>query len=155
MPNAPSAMRPGKTKSVHELGFSLNGAFNPDAFIPAFNWRFHFPNTGKIGQLSGLFMGFNIGPAVDFYGGRVRGRRGYFGGPYWDEDRFYRGIWGRAGFELRQRVREEGMDDVELDSEGRRRRNRRPPRCTRSRTGCRSRRSPRLRTRSSRRPRSR
>lgn len=102
--NPPPALRPGKTKSNHEIGFSLNGAFNPDAFIPAFNWRIHFPATGRIGQLSGLYMGFNIGPAVSFYGrgygphhyhrGRGRGR--------WDDDRYYYGgwVWGRAGFEL-------------------------------------------------------
>ena len=57
VPNPPPAMRPGQTNTVHEIGASLNGAFNPDAFIPAFNWRFHLPNTGRIGPLSGLFMG--------------------------------------------------------------------------------------------------
>jgi hypothetical protein len=101
--NPPSALRPGKTNTVHEIGASLNGAFNPDAFIPAFNWRFHLPSTGRIGQLSGLYMGFNLGPAVSFYGrgrgyynGRGRGNRGY--GP---RDDFYRSsVWGRAGFEL-------------------------------------------------------
>jgi hypothetical protein len=103
--NPPPALRPGKTNTVHEIGFSLNGAFNPDAFIPAFNWRFHLPSTGRIGQLSGLYMGFNIGPAVSFYG------RGYGPGSYhrgrgrgrWDPDdrRYYDGwVWGRGGFEL-------------------------------------------------------
>jgi hypothetical protein len=108
--NPPAALRPGKTNTVHEIGASLNGSFNPDAFIPAFNWRFHFPNTGRIGQLSGLYMGFNLGPAVSFYGrgrGRYyyddrgpRGRGRYYGGPYWDDDYYYRSVWGRGGFEL-------------------------------------------------------
>lgn len=93
VPNAPAALKPGQTKTVHEIGFSLNGNFNPDAFIPAFNWRFHLPSTGRVGQLSGLFMGFNVGPAVSFYG---RGARTYYGG---SRD-FYREIWGRGGFEL-------------------------------------------------------
>jgi hypothetical protein len=111
--NPPAALRPGKTNTVHEIGASLNGAFNPDAFIPAFNWRFHLPSTGRIGQLSGLYMGLNIGPAVSFYGrGRARyydyegphddrdRDRDYIRGPHWDDDRYYRAIWGRAGFEL-------------------------------------------------------
>ncbi|MFO7565214.1 MAG: hypothetical protein R6X02_21395 [Enhygromyxa sp.] len=105
--NPPPALRPGKTNTVHEIGASLNGSFNPDAFIPAFNWRFHLPGTGRIGPLSGLYMGFNIGPAVSFYGrGRARyydgpRRRGdYYRGPYWDDDYYYRSVWGRAGFEL-------------------------------------------------------
>ena len=102
VPNPPPALKPGQTNSVHEIGFSLNGSFNPDGFIPAFNWRFHLPNTGRVGQLSGLFMGFNIGPAISFYGfGRGHchgcGRHGYLG--YWDDDRIG-GIWGRGGFEL-------------------------------------------------------
>ena len=84
-------MRPGQTKTVHEIGASLNANFNPDAFIPAFNWRFHLPSTGRIGQLSGLYMGFNVGPAVSFYGR-------YYGG-YGRRD-FYREVWGRGGFEL-------------------------------------------------------
>jgi hypothetical protein len=104
VPNPPPAMRPGQTNTVHEIGASLNGAFNPDAFIPAFNWRFHFPGTGRIGQLSGLYMGFNIGPAVSFYGGRGyyhgRGRGRYADGPRWDDDYYYRSVWGRGGFEL-------------------------------------------------------
>ena len=102
MPNPPPALRPGQTKTVHEIGASLNGSFNPDAFIPAFNWRFHMPNTGRIGQLSGLYMGFNIGPAASFYGrgrgpydGRGRYARGYYG-----DDFFYGSVWGRGGFEL-------------------------------------------------------
>jgi hypothetical protein len=102
--NPPAALRPGQTNTVHEIGASLNGAFNPDAFIPAFNWRFHLPGTGRIGQLSGLFMGFNLGPAVDFYGrgyGPYRGRGRYLGGVYGLDGRdYYNGIWGRAGFEL-------------------------------------------------------
>lgn len=106
--NPPAALRPGQTNTVHEIGASLNGAFNPDSFIPAFNWRFHLPGTGRIGQLSGLYMGFNLGPAVSFYGrGRGRyyndgpnGRGRYYGGPYWDDDYYYRSIWGRGGFEL-------------------------------------------------------
>ena len=102
VPNPPSALRPGQTNTVHEIGASLNGAFNPDAFIPAFNWRFHLPGTGRIGQLSGLYMGFNIGPAVSFYGGGPygRGRGRYYRGPYWDDDHYYRSVWGRGGFEL-------------------------------------------------------
>ncbi len=96
--NPPPALRPGQTNTVHEIGASLNGAFNPDAFIPAFNWRFHFPSTGRIGPLSGLFMGLNIGPAVSYYYGRGRGH--YYGrGPGPTND-FYRDVWGRAGFEL-------------------------------------------------------
>ncbi|PRP90714.1 hypothetical protein ENSA5_62280 [Enhygromyxa salina] len=96
--NPPASMRPGQTSSVHEIGVSLNGNFNPDAFIPAFNWRFHLPKTGRVGQLSGLFMGFNAGPAVNFYG---VGRGSYGGGVYGRGDRdFYREVWGRAGFEL-------------------------------------------------------
>lgn len=102
MPNPPPALKPGQTNSNHEIGFSLNGAFNPDAFIPAFNWRVHFPGTGRVGQLSGLFIGFNIGPAVSLHGGYGRhgrwdGRRGYLG--YWDDDRVG-WVWGRGGFEL-------------------------------------------------------
>ncbi len=100
VPNPPPALRPGQTNTVHEIGASLNGSFNPDAFIPAFNWRIHFPGTGRVGQLSGLFMGFNIGPAVSFYGGRACpgcGRGRYFG--YWDDDRVG-AVWGRGGFEL-------------------------------------------------------
>jgi hypothetical protein len=97
IPNAPAALRPGQTKTVHEIGFSLNGNFNPDAFIPAFNWRFHLPSTGKIGQLSGLFMGFNVGPAVSFYG---RGYGAYSSGHGRGDRDFYREVWGRAGFEL-------------------------------------------------------
>jgi hypothetical protein len=104
--NPPAALRPGQTKSVHEIGASLNGAFNPDAFIPAFNWRFHLPSTGRIGQLSGLYMGFNLGPAVSFHGrGYYYGGRGYGRGRGYDDD-FYDGryrnqsVWGRAGFEL-------------------------------------------------------
>ena len=99
VPNPPASMRPGQTKSVHEIGVSTNANFNPDAFIPAFNWRFHFPSTGKIGQLSGLYMGFNAGPAVSFYG---RGRGPYHrGGIYGRGNRdFYREVWGRAGFEI-------------------------------------------------------
>jgi hypothetical protein len=103
VPNPPPALRPGKTNTVHEIGGSLNGSFNPDAFIPAFNWRFHLPGTGRIGQLSGLYMGFNVGPAVSFYGGR-RGyyHRGIYGRRHPDDyDRdFYRSVWGRGGFEL-------------------------------------------------------
>jgi hypothetical protein len=114
VPNPPAAMKPGQTKTVHEIGFSLNGSFNPDAFIPAFNWRFHFPSTGRVGQLSGLFMGLNLGPAISFYGfgrgrgygywdgdGPDRGRHGgrYFNGADWYGDH-YGGIWGRGGFEL-------------------------------------------------------
>ena len=106
VPNPPPALRPGKTSSNHEIGFSLNGAFNPDVFIPAFNWRIHFPNTGRIGQLSGLYIGFNVGPAVSFYGrgygpGRYHGRRGRGWDDPDDWDGRYRGwVWGRAGFEL-------------------------------------------------------
>ena len=96
--NPPAAMRPGATSSNHEIGFSLNGNYNPDAFIPAFNWRIHFPSTGKWGPLSGLFIGFNLGPAVSFYGnGLGRYGRGWYGRG--DRD-FYRAIWGRGGFEL-------------------------------------------------------
>jgi hypothetical protein len=102
--NPPAALRPGQTNTVHEIGASLNGAFNPDAFIPAFNWRFHLPSTGRIGQLSGLFMGFNLGPAVDFYGGHYgpyRGRGRYTRGVYGLDGRdYYNTIWGRGGFEL-------------------------------------------------------
>jgi hypothetical protein len=106
VPNPPPALRPGQTSSVHEIGFSLNGSFNPDAFIPAFNWRFHFPSTGRIGQLSGLFMGFNLGPAISFYGARGYG---YVDGPgphghYFHGADWYGNhggwIWGRGGFEL-------------------------------------------------------
>jgi hypothetical protein len=105
VPNPPAAMKPGQTNTVHEIGASLNASFNPDAFIPAFNWRFHLPNTGRVGQLSGLFMGFNLGPAVDFYGvsrGPYRGRGNYGRGVYGlDPDRdYYNSIWGRGGFEL-------------------------------------------------------
>ncbi|PRP93627.1 hypothetical protein [Enhygromyxa salina] len=96
--NPPPAMRPGQTSSVHEIGVSFNGNFNPDAFMPTFNWRFHLPNTGRVGQLSGLFMGFNAGPAVSFHG---NGRGYYHRGGYGRGDRdFYRAVWGRAGFEL-------------------------------------------------------
>jgi hypothetical protein len=101
--NPPPALRPGPTSSVHEIGASLNGAYNPDAFIPAFNWRFHLPQTGRIGPLSGLYMGLNIGPAVSYYG-RGRSRyydqgRGRYYGP--DDDYYYRrDVWGRAGFEI-------------------------------------------------------
>lgn len=110
VPNPPPALRPGKTSTVHEIGASLNGSFNPDAFIPAFNWRFHLPQTGRMGPLSGLYMGFNLGPAVSFYGygrGAYRGRGPY--GSYedrFDDDRFdrdyyrERSVWGRFGFEL-------------------------------------------------------
>lgn len=98
VPNPPASMRPGPTNTVHEIGASVNGNFNPDALIPAFNWRFHFPQTGKWGPLSGLFMGFNAGPAVSFYGrGRGRYDRGFYGRGNRD---FYRPIWGRVGFEL-------------------------------------------------------
>jgi hypothetical protein len=99
--NPPAALRPGQTKTVHEIGASLNGNFNPDAFMPAFNWRFHLPNTGRIGQLSGLYMGLNAGPAVSFHGrglgrydgpGYGRGGRDYY--------RAFGSLWGRAGFEL-------------------------------------------------------
>lgn len=102
VPNPPPALRPGQTNTVHEIGVSLNGNFNPDSFIPAFNWRFHFPSTGRVGPLSGLFMGLNLGPAVSFYGGRRGPRRGrYVGGRYYDNRRFYdRAIWGRGGFEI-------------------------------------------------------
>lgn len=107
VPNPPPALRPGKTSTVHEIGVSLNGSFNPDAFIPTFNWRFHFPNTGRIGQLSGLYMGFGLGPAVGFYGrGRdpYRGGRGRYYGGYYDGDRdywyYHRSVWGHGGFEL-------------------------------------------------------
>jgi len=92
--NPPPALKPGQTKTVHEIGFSLNGNFNPDAFTPAFNWRFHLPNTGRVGQLSGLFMGLNLGPAVHFWG---RGRRGHY---RYRDDFFYRDVWGRGGFEI-------------------------------------------------------
>ncbi|NVB41016.1 hypothetical protein G6O69_24460 [Pseudenhygromyxa sp. WMMC2535] len=90
--NPPASLQPGQTNTVHEIGMSLNGAFNPDAFIPAFNWRFHLPNTGRIGQLSGLYMGLNIGPAVSFHG---RGAAYHY-----DDRDFYREVWGRGGFEL-------------------------------------------------------
>jgi hypothetical protein len=106
VPNPPPALRPGQTNSNHEIGFSLNGAFNPDVFIPAFNWRVHFPGTGRIGQLSGLYMGFNLGPAVSFYG-RGYGPQHYHRGRGrgdWDPDNdryYYDGwVWGRGGFEL-------------------------------------------------------
>lgn len=102
VPNPPPVMRPGPTSSNHEIGFSLNGAFDPDVFIPAFNWRVHFPQTGRVGQLSGLFLGLDIGPAVSFYGsGYGPGRyRGWGRGPD-PGDRFYGGwVWGRGGFEL-------------------------------------------------------
>ena len=89
--NPPAALRPGPTRTVHEIGASLNGAFNPDAFIPAFNWRFHLPRTGHVGQLSGLYMGLNIGPALSFHG------HGYGHGYGRGYDR---ALWGRAGFEL-------------------------------------------------------
>lgn len=102
--NPPAALRPGQTNTVHEIGASLNGSFNPDAFIPAFNWRFHLPGTGRIGPLSGLYMGFNAGPAVSFYGrgyGRYRGRGRIGRGVYGEDGRnYYRDVWGRAGFEL-------------------------------------------------------
>lgn len=97
MPNPPPALRPGQTNTVHEIGASLNGAFNPDAFIPAFNYRFHLPKTGRIGPLSGLFMGFNLGPAVSFYG---NGRGRYYGRGNGPDNDFYRNVWGRGGFEL-------------------------------------------------------
>lgn len=105
VPNPPPALRPGQTNTVHEIGFSLNGSFNPDAFIPAFNWRFHFPGTGRVGQLSGLYMGFNIGPAVSWHGAGHCHGRGYYGrGGCWDDDHHHRhrhgGVWGRGGFEL-------------------------------------------------------
>lgn len=102
--NPPPAMRPGQTNTPHEIGFSLNGSWGPGAFIPAFNWRVHFPNTGRIGQLSGLFIGLNLGPGVSWYGGRGVGR--YARGPR-DSRRYYAGrgdwggwVWGRGGFEL-------------------------------------------------------
>ncbi len=96
--NPPAALRPGQTSTPHEIGASLNGAFNPDAFIPAFNWRVHFPNTGRVGQLSGLFIGLNLGPAVSFYG---NGRGVYYGRGIGPDDDFYRGsVMGRGGFEL-------------------------------------------------------
>jgi len=103
--NPPPALRPGTTSTVHEIGASFNGAYNPDAFMPAFNWRFHLPQTGRMGPLSGLYMGFNVGPAVHFRGyGYGRGR-GYYGDRYDDRDygdRYYRdrSIWGVVGFEL-------------------------------------------------------
>lgn len=95
--NPPASLRPGQTKTVHELGASLNGAFNPDVFIPAGNWRFHLPSTGRVGQLSGLYMGFNLGPAVSFYG---RGRGRYYGRGNGPDDDFHRSVGGRGGFEL-------------------------------------------------------
>ena len=102
--NPPPELRPGPTSTVHEIGVSTNGNYNPDAFIPAFNWRIHFPGTGRVGQLSGLFIGFNAGPAVSFYGrgrGRGYGRGRYDRGFYGRGDRdFYRAVWGRGGFEL-------------------------------------------------------
>jgi hypothetical protein len=105
VPNPPPALRPGQTNSNHEIGFSLNGAFNPDVFIPAFNWRVHFPNTGRIGQLSGLYLGLNIGPAVSFYGRAYGPYHNHRGRGRWDGDPndrdFYGGwVWGRGGFEL-------------------------------------------------------
>lgn len=94
VPNPPAALAPGQTKTVHEIGGSLNANFNPDAFIPAFNWRFHLPGTGRVGQLSGLFMGLNLGPAVHFWGGAGRSYYRY------RDDFAYRNIWGRGGFEI-------------------------------------------------------
>ena len=88
VPNPPAAMAPGATSTAHEIGASLNGNLNPDSFIPAFNWRVHFPSTGTMGPLSGLFLGLNVGPAVNFHG-----RSFNYG-------RSYRDIWGRGGFEL-------------------------------------------------------
>lgn len=104
VPNPPPALRPGKTNTAHEIGFSLNGSFNPDVFIPAFNWRVHFPGTARVGQLSGLFMGFNIGPAVSFHGRGYghyhnHGGRGHEGHDH-DRDYYNGWVWGRGGFEL-------------------------------------------------------
>lgn len=76
--NAPAELRPAPTGSNHEIGASLNGAFNPDSFMPLFNWRVHFPQTGRIGVLSGLYLGVDVGPAVGFGGG----------------------VWGHVGVEL-------------------------------------------------------
>ena len=88
VPNPPAAMAPGQTNTPVEIGASINGNLNPDAAIPAFNLRIHIPGTGRIGQLSGLFIGFSGGPAVNFYGRGIR-----YG-------RDYRDIWGHAGFEI-------------------------------------------------------
>jgi hypothetical protein len=90
--NPPPDLRPGPTKTVHEIGFSTNGSFGPDAFIPAFNWRFHFPSTGRIGQLSGLFMGLDIGPSVNFHG------RGWDRGA-WNYG-YHGQVWGHGGYEI-------------------------------------------------------
>ena len=64
----PPELMPGPTKSIHELGFGLNFAAGPNIFNPALHWRMHIPNTARIGQLSGLYLGFNFGPAVGFNG---------------------------------------------------------------------------------------
>lgn len=74
--NPPKELAPGKTRTNHEIGASTNAsAAGPSAFIPAFDWRVHFPQTGRIGQLSGLFLGVNVGPAIGF-GGGVSGMSG-------------------------------------------------------------------------------
>ncbi len=42
---------------------------SPDVFMPLANWRYHFASTARMGQLSGLYLGLDAGPAVDFGGG--------------------------------------------------------------------------------------
>lgn len=87
--NPPAALRPGQTKTPHELGASVNGGFGPDALFPSGHWRMHFPSTGKIGQLSGLWIGLDAGPTIRL------------GDVDLDLDRPGRGgVWGHTGFEI-------------------------------------------------------
>ena len=70
----PADLQPGPTKTVHEVGATVN--FTLGTFDPQFNWRMAFPKTGAQGQLSGLFLGVDVGPSIGF-GGGVAGMAGF------------------------------------------------------------------------------